>query len=150
LATYHQIFRKFPSLKQSYGNRLEICTVVAFRQTIFVSKASFNLKPREPVSEIPPAILKRCFGKQAPVVPHSQRLLAAATKEAKGPGNGKAEGTDKGKTAKKAKTKQTKPREKKTSKPKTKTEKKAAEPKRKTPYAEAKDLFINKFQVRIS
>jgi hypothetical protein len=75
--------------------------------------------------------------------------LAAATKEAKGPGNGKAEGTDKGKTAKKAKTKQTKPKEK-TSKPKTKTEKKAAEPKRKTPYAEAKDLFINKFQVRIS
>ena len=115
----------------------------SFMQTIFVSKAPFDLKPKEPVSEIPPAILKRCFGKQAPVVPHCQRLLAAATKEAKA-GSGKAEGGDKG-TANKSKTKQKKPKDKKTKK--AKTEKKAGEPKRKIPYAEAKDLFTNKSQV---
>eukprot|EP00435_Cladocopium_sp_Y103_P074150 s436_g47.t1 len=109
-------------------------------------KAPFNLEEREPVSDVPSQILKRCFGKQTPVVPHSQRLLTAAAKDAKAEGKGK--GTGKGKSDK--------PKAKKPSKPKSKTSKKKtekktpAEPKKKTPYAEAKDAFIDKFRVRIN
>ena len=88
------------------------------------------MEPKEPVSEIPPAILKRCFGKQAPVVPHSHRLLTAATREAK------AEGSERDK---KPKTKPAKKKDTQTKKPKkTKTTKKAAEPKTKTPTPKQK------------
>lgn len=51
---------------------------------------------------VPSEVLKRCYGKQAPITPHSQRLLVAATKEAKaeakghGKGNGKGKGKGKG------------------------------------------------------
>ena len=62
-------------------------------------KAPFEIAPREPVSGIPGEVLKRCFGKQAPCTPRAQRLLVAATKEAKveqkqnkGKGKGKGKG----------------------------------------------------------
>ena len=37
------------------------------------------------MSSIPPPVLKRVFGKQKPVTPHSQRLLVAARKEPRAP-----------------------------------------------------------------
>ena len=53
-----------------------------------ISKAPFELEVKG-VSGIPEAVLRRCTGKQRPVVPHKQRLLVASIKEAKADSKGK-------------------------------------------------------------
>ena len=68
-----------------------------------VSKDEFQLDIGKPVSSIPPAVLKRCFGKQKPVVPHAQRLLVAARKDAKAPASKGDGGKGKGKSKSKSK-----------------------------------------------
>ena len=83
--------------------------------------------------------MRRCAGKQTPVVPHKQRLLVASIKDAK----------TEGKTGKKDPNAVKDPK-----KPPKKPPVKKGEgvdgggqpdaPKRKTPYAEAKDLFLEK------
>ena len=99
-------------------------------------------------SSIPVDVMHRVVGKQAPVAPHSQRLLVAALKEAKT--NGSGDGDDgkprkaaKGKAKAKAKAKTT--AKKTTPVPKAAAEKKA--PREKTPYTLAKDAFMLKLLV---
>ena len=58
-------------------------------------EAEFTLEVAKPVSTIPVQVLKRCFGKQKPVVPHCQRLLVAARKEVRAP-KAKAKASAKG------------------------------------------------------
>lgn len=100
---------------------------------------------------VPSEVLKRCYGKQAPITPHSQRLLVAATKEAKaeakghGKGNGKGKGKGKGSKPKIPPKRSLK--EKKAANPKKKSQKPVGEPKPKTPYAEAKAKFFETFRV---
>lgn len=102
------------------------------------SEAPFNLEVKAPLSSVPEAVMKRCWGKQAPIAPHRQRLLIAGCKEA---------------TLEDAK-KQDKPvKPKAPAKPKKVKQDKQVPPKpsgeaaskNKTPYAEAKTIFINKF-----
>ena len=94
--------------------------------------------------------MHRVVGKQAPVAPHSQRLLVAALKEAKT--NGSGDGDDgkppkvaKGKAKAKAKAKAKTTAKKTTPVPKAAAEKKA--PREKTPYTLAKDAFMLKLLV---
>lgn len=77
--------------------------------------------------------MRRCTGKQTPVVPHKQRLLVASIKEAKTEGKTGNRDPDKPKP--------TKPPPKKKGEG---VDGQPGAPKRKTPYAEAKDLFIEK------
>ena len=115
------------------------------------SEATFTLDPTIAVANVPPAVTTRVFGKQAPINPHAQRLLVAASKPAETP---KAKATAKSKAKAKAskdKDKAAKPKVeaagKSKSKPKTsksgdKTPKTARE---KTPYALAKESYIEMF-----
>ena len=100
------------------------------------------------VSGIPAEVLTRCYGKQAPVTPHRQRLLVASTKEAKAEGNkgnGKGKGNRKGKGKAKG---NGKPKSKAKAKVAKKSGKEVTKPKSKTPYAEAKESFLRKFRVQ--
>ena len=55
------------------------------------------MEVRAPISSIPPVVLKRVFGKQKPITPHSQRLLVAARKESRAPAKGEGPAKGKGK-----------------------------------------------------
>lgn len=86
-------------------------------------------------ASVPPEVIKRVSGKQAPPAPHRQRLLVASVKEAKAEAKGKQDPSTGPEPKAKAK-----------SKAKAKTTKRDPEkPREKTPYAEAKDKFIAKF-----
>ena len=110
---------------------------------LYSSKASYELPlPAKPVSTIPADVLKRCFGKQKPSNPHSQRLLVASAKEAKldgksGKGKGSGKGTRKGKGSTKGKKVQ----------PKKVKAKAKAEPKNTTTYSASKAKYIEEFLV---
>eukprot|EP00435_Cladocopium_sp_Y103_P049236 s1600_g14.t1 len=111
---------------------------------------------KAPGSAIPPEVLKRCFGKETPVTPHARRLLVAHAKEAKQ--EKKAEKEKNRETTKKKaerekkceKTKEPKVEQKK-SKAKAKPKESKVDPgvepvpKTKTPYALAKERFMEKF-----
>ncbi len=98
-------------------------------------QAPFDLEIDEQLAgDIPSEVVRRCRGKQTPINPHAQRLLVAATKEAKT--NAKCK-KDKGETKE---TKETK-REKK-QKPSGEESKTSGG---KTPYAVAKDRFVAEF-----
>ena len=107
------------------------------------SEAPFNLDMQAPLSRVPADVLKRCCGKQAPIAPHRQRLLIAASKEAT------LEDTKKNGKGNNQKPKAApKPKKVKQDPPKASGE---AASKNKTPYTEAKTIFINKFldQIRV-
>lgn len=102
----------------------------------------FDLDVKGAVSGIPAQVLTRCYGKQAPVTPHRQRLLVASAKEAKAEGNkgnGKGKGKPKGSG---------KPKSKAKAKAAKKSGKEVTKPKSKTPYAEAKESFLHKSRVQ--
>ena len=91
---------------------------------------------------IPSEIVQRCRGKQTPVNPHAQRLLVAATKDAK---SIKGKGKD-------SKEKKEKPKgptgdrlESKVAKERAPRKPPAEGDRSKTPYALAKDLFVDGF-----
>lgn len=92
---------------------------------------------------IPSDIVKRCHGKQTPVNPHAQRLLVAATKDAK---SIKGKGKD-------SKEKKEQPKGNKVDKSANKVVAKDPAPRKphvegdrtKTAYALAKDLFVDGF-----
>ena len=124
-----------------------------------VVKAPFDLEAtKAPGSAIPAVVLTRCFGKQTPVTPHAQRLLVAHAKEVKqekkvekekksawNKGKGHGSKVEQGAGAKKEKKNASK---KKNANPEdSKDSSGAAEtaPKTKTPYALAKDQFMDKF-----
>ena len=125
-------------------------------------KDPFHIAPKEPISGIPGEVLKRCFGKQTPCTPHAQRLLVAATKEAKAEKKGQGKGkSGKGKPGKGKdkvdETKVAKPGKGKGDGVANQTvddepvtppsvPEGAAEVKKrkKTPYAEAKDAYIER------
>lgn len=102
------------------------------------SEAPFNLEVKAPLSSVPEAVMKRCWGKQAPIAPHRQRLLIAGCKEATLEDAKKQEKPVKPKAPAKPK----KVKQDKQVPPKPSGE---AASKNKTPYAEAKTIFINKF-----
>ena len=114
------------------------------------SEAPFEMELNPTVgSTIPSNVMTRVRGKQCPVVPHAQRLLVAATKEAKaekGKGKGK-KGKGKGKGGGGGKHK---PKPKTKGKPKSKPVKPVeSEPKPKTAYADAKSVYMEQFRVQI-
>ena len=113
---------------------------VSIQEVSVPTKAEFNLEVGTPVSSIPPPVLVRVFGKQKPITPHSQRLLVAARKESRAPAKadgskGSGKGTKgRGKGAKGAKLP-------KGSKGKGRGKGKAGK-KPKTPYAMAKEEYL--------
>ena len=100
-------------------------------------EAEFTLEVAKPVSTIPVQVLKRCFGKQKPVVPHCQRLLVAARKEVRAPkAKAKAKASAKGRGRGKGKGGKASGRGKGKPKPEVEKEKSA--------YAVAKAEFMRK------
>lgn len=88
------------------------------------------------MSEIPVEVAKRCFGKQTPITPHSQRLLVASAKEAKVEKGSKGAGKGKPKATAKPKAKQkSKQQEKDT----------GSDEKKKSAYAQEKEKYIGEF-----
>ena len=88
------------------------------------------------MTEIPVEVAKRCYGKQTPITPHSQRLLVAAAKEAKVEKGSKGAGKGKPKAG-------TKPKAKPKSKPQERDT--GSDGKKKSAYAQEKDKYIGEF-----
>lgn len=104
------------------------------------------MKDGPPISDVDPEIKRRCFGKQTPITPHAQRLMVASVKEAKAEAKGKGKSNDDGqKKSKKKNNKDSPSKSKAKAKAKANKKTKDAEPKKKTPYAEAKIAFFTKF-----
>lgn len=119
-------------------------------------EAPFSLAAAGSETSIPQAVMTRCYGKQTPIAPHSQRALLAAQKDAKlelkGKGKGKGEETDTSKSKpKKNKTKDTKKKGDSKSKPATGAsgvhgpEDEPREAKPMTEYSKAKLRFMDEF-----
>ena len=98
---------------------------------------------------MPTDVIKRCYGKQTPIAPHKQRLLVASSKDATIEATAR-NAKDKPQKAKKTTTKSKgkgkgDAKSKKVTPPKSAPPDGEVAPKSKTPYAEAKSVFINKF-----
>ena len=133
---YLMIIIKFGSSVSDF--QLKFWATIMNDQISVTSEAPFELPlPKDPVSEIPSEVLKRCFGKQKPSNPHKQRLLVAAAKEAKLDGKSAGKGSGKGKG--KGKGKKVPPKKVKV--------KAKAEPKQITDYSASKAKYIEEFLV---
>lgn len=83
---------------------MPVISITCFSNVNISNEAEFQIdSPDPPATGIPPAVLKRCFGKQRPIAPHCQRLLMAARKEIKAPAKAKAKAKGKAKAKAKAK-----------------------------------------------
>ena len=116
-----------------------------FTLVVDIAKAPFDIPVKEPVTEIPPEVLKRCYGKQNAITPHCQRLIVAAAKEAKVEKGSKGKGKGKPKTEKgppKAKAKA-----KAKGKPKEADPAVSSDPKQKSVYAQEKAKYVEELLV---
>lgn len=115
--------------------------------TLGLAKASFNLELNEVTgSSIPAEVLRRCTGKQSPAAPHRQRLLVASAKAAKAE---KGDPNNNGKTKPSSKNSggnhpESEVAEKAEPKKRSKRPTEDDKPKEKTPYAIAKESFMEK------
>ena len=107
-----------------------------------LSKAECEIPTTTPVSKVPPAVLTRCFGKQTPVAPHAQRLLAAARRESNVPTKGKAKAKAKAKASAKGSGKGKGKGKDKKANGNNSEGKSPKDPKEKSPYALAKIAYF--------
>ena len=128
-----------PSIATRWGHQN------TYTELDWISEAAFHLEVKVPSTTVPTDVIKRCYGKQTPIAPHKQRLLVASSKDATIE-NAKEKPQKAKKTTTKSKGKgKGDAKSKKVTPPKSAPPDGEVAPKSKTPYAEAKSVFINKF-----